>query len=212
MPLLPPLARTVATRLAEFDRIEPPRREQHAALARWIAAARAEPTAIARLNFICTHNSRRSHLAQLWAQAAAAHYNIDRLRAYSGGTEATACNPRAIAALQRAGFDITTLTPEDDNPIHLVRYSDHHPPIACFSKAYNHPPNPSANYAAIMVCNTADEACPIVRGCAARFAIQYHDPKAADNTPEEHTTYDQRSNQIAREMLYTMSLITSPMA
>ena len=28
-----------------------------------------------RLNFICTHNSRRSHLAQVWAQTMAEYFN-----------------------------------------------------------------------------------------------------------------------------------------
>ncbi len=32
-----------------------------------------------RLNLICTHNSRRSHLAQVWAQTAAAHFDIEKV-------------------------------------------------------------------------------------------------------------------------------------
>ena len=36
------------------------------------------------LNFICTHNSRRSHLAQLWAQAAAFYYGIPGVECFSG--------------------------------------------------------------------------------------------------------------------------------
>ena len=31
-----------------------------------------------RLNFICTHNSRRSHLCQVWAQTLSFYYNIKR--------------------------------------------------------------------------------------------------------------------------------------
>ena len=40
-----------------------------------------------RLNFICTHNSRRSHLSQVWAQTMAYHCNIQNVFCYSGGTE-----------------------------------------------------------------------------------------------------------------------------
>jgi arsenate reductase len=29
-----------------------------------------------RINFICTHNSRRSHLSQVWAQTMASYFNI----------------------------------------------------------------------------------------------------------------------------------------
>ncbi len=38
------------------------------------------------LNFICTHNSRRSHLAQVWAKVASAYYNIPNVHCYSGGS------------------------------------------------------------------------------------------------------------------------------
>ena len=55
------------------------------------------------LMFICTHNSRRSHMGQIWAAAAANHLGIDGVRTYSAGTEATAFNPNAIAALERTG-------------------------------------------------------------------------------------------------------------
>jgi arsenate reductase len=58
-----------------------------------------------RLNFICTHNSRRSQLSQVWAQTAAAYYGIDAT-CYSGGVEVTAFNERAVAALQRDGFKV----------------------------------------------------------------------------------------------------------
>jgi arsenate reductase len=48
-----------------------------------------------RLNFICTHNSRRSHLSQVWAQTASSYFNISNVFCYSGGTEATALFPMA---------------------------------------------------------------------------------------------------------------------
>ena len=31
---------------------------------------------VVNLNFICTHNSRRSHLSQLWAQIMATYFEI----------------------------------------------------------------------------------------------------------------------------------------
>ena len=57
-----------------------------------------------RLNLICTHNSRRSHLSQVWAQTAAAYYNIKNVFCYSGGTEATALYPLAAQTLEQFGF------------------------------------------------------------------------------------------------------------
>lgn len=71
------------------------------------------------LTFICTHNSRRSHISQIWAQTAAEYYNIPNVKCYSGGTEATAFNPRAVKAMEKAGFKIEKLD-DTDNPVYLV--------------------------------------------------------------------------------------------
>ena len=38
------------------------------------------------LNFICTHNSRRSHFSQIWAQVLADYFNIKKFKSFSGGT------------------------------------------------------------------------------------------------------------------------------
>ena len=35
-----------------------------------------------RLNFICTHNSRRSHLSQIWAQTMAFQFGIQKVYCY----------------------------------------------------------------------------------------------------------------------------------
>lgn len=189
-------------RAGEFDRIEPARREALDRLASCVRSGH-ESSEPVRLNFICTHNSRRSHFGQIWAAAAAARFGIDA-RTYSGGTEATAFNPRAVAAAARAGFRIEQPT-EDGNAVYLVRMGEHTPAMVCFSKAYDHPPNPSSGFAAVMVCGEADAACPAVFGEDFHLAIPYVDPKASDGTPEEAATYDERCAQIAREMLYAMS-------
>ena len=157
----------------------------------------------ADLLFICTHNSRRSQLGQLWATAAAAHFGVDGIRAYSGGTEVTAFNPRAIAAAERAGFRVAN--PGGENPRYRISFDDAAAPLVCFSKNYDDPSNPSADFVAVMTCSEADEACPVVLGAALRAPIRYEDPKAFDNTPEETASYDARSRQIATEMLYLFS-------
>jgi arsenate reductase len=53
------------------------------------------------INFICTHNSRRSHLSQVWAQVASAHFNIPNVHCYSGGTEETALFPKVAETLKQ---------------------------------------------------------------------------------------------------------------
>ncbi len=161
----------------------------------------------AKLTFICTHNSRRSHLSQIWAQVAAEFYGLDGIETYSGGTEATAFNPRAVAAMQRCGLKVIADDPTATNPRYSVYTSDSSAPQVCFSKAYGDPPNPSENYCAVMTCSQADDACPLVMGCDLRIPIRYEDPKVADDTEFEAQRYDERSAQICSEMLYMMSLV-----
>ncbi|AEI49901.1 arsenate-mycothiol transferase ArsC [Runella slithyformis] len=151
------------------------------------------------LTFICTHNSRRSHLGQVWAQVAAAYFGVENVHCFSGGTEGTACNPRTIGALERAGLAVTKNT-DSENPIYKIRFNDSSQPIIAFSKVYDRAPNPNRNFAAIMTCDHAEANCPFIPGAEKRLPIMYIDPKVSDDTPEETATYDARCRQIATEM------------
>jgi arsenate reductase (thioredoxin) len=159
-----------------------------------------------QLTYICTHNSRRSHFGQIWGATAAAYYGIPNVSTFSGGTEASAFNPRAIAACGRAGFVIAK-TSEGTNPVYTVAYTLDREPVTAFSKKYDDPANPQRDFCAVMTCSQADAACPIVRGAAARVATPYDDPKAFDGTPQETAKYDERCRQIATETLYVFSRV-----
>ena len=159
-----------------------------------------------RLNFICTHNSRRSHLSQIWAQTMAFHFQIQNVFCYSGGTEATAMFPKVGETLTNQGFDIQKIS-DTENPIYEVKFDDNQPAIICFSKTYFDDFNPKNNFGAIMTCNNADEGCPMVFGAEARFPIKYNDPKAFDGTPEMNEKYTERSLQIASEMYFVFNQI-----
>ena len=199
-----PLARYIEDRKAEFDVIPADRKAALEELAEFVATAR--DTGVARLNFICTHNSRRSHFGQVWAQVGAHHFGIDSLvETYRGGTEATAFNERAVGALRRAGLDVHPAA-ISDNPRFAVHYAADRAPMVCFSKKYDDASaNPTSGFAAVMTCAQADRGCPVVYGSVARFSTPYEDPKASDGSLEERDTYDERCAQIAREMLYVMS-------
>ncbi|MFC2110108.1 low molecular weight phosphatase family protein [Bacteroidota bacterium] len=159
-----------------------------------------------RINFICTHNSRRSHLSQVWAQTIASHFNIKNIFCYSGGTEATAMFPKAAETLQNSGFQIKTIS-KNENPIYSIKYADNEHPIIGFSKKMDDDFNPKSEFAAIMTCNSANEACPFVPGAEKRIPITFEDPKAFDNTPQQNEKYKERSLQIATELLYVFSQI-----
>ena len=161
-----------------------------------------------QLIFICTHNSRRSQFAQVWAQIAAAYFNIPA-RCSSGGVEVTACNERTIASLKRSGCKVSVIDKNIENPVYQVFYSEKANPIQLFSKIYDNPVNPNKNFAAIMTCSDADQNCPLIPGAEARIPLTYNDPKEYDNTASEALKYDQRSKQIASEMYYVFSKIKS---
>jgi len=188
----------------EFDQIPTERKELLQKLTAYVQA-QVDAGERVQLTFICTHNSRRSHLSQLWAQTAAYYYGIPRVQTYSGGTEATAFNPRAVKAVEKAGFQISS-SGDASNPVYLVHYSEEQPPVQAFSKVYDQGGNPTANFGAVMTCTHADENCPFIPG-ATRISLPFDDPKAFDDTPLEEAKYDERTRQIGREIFYAFSLV-----
>lgn len=159
-----------------------------------------------RLNFICTHNSRRSHLGQIWAQTLAFHFGIKNITCYSGGTEETAMFPKVGETLQNQGFEIEKLA-ETNNPIYAIKFDESELPIIAFSKKYDANFNPKSGFAAIMTCSSADEGCPFVFGSELRIAVRFDDPKAYDGTDLMNVKYEERSLEIASEMYYVFSQI-----
>jgi len=158
------------------------------------------------INFICTHNSRRSYFSQVWAQVAATHFNIPNVTCYSGGTEETALFPKVVETLTNQGFTILKLS-ETANPIYAIKYSDNILPVIGFSKKYDNLFNPISKFAAIMTCSQADNGCPFIAGAEERIPITFEDPKISDNTAEQTKIYSERSLQIATEMFYVFSKI-----
>ncbi|MEO7992042.1 MAG: protein-tyrosine-phosphatase [Chryseolinea sp.] len=189
----------------EFDLIPAQRKETLLELTQFVQS-KINAGLRVYLNFICTHNSRRSHLSQLWAQAAAHYYGIKNVFCFSGGTEATAFNLRAVKAMQEAGFNIT-VTKEGENPLYEVRYADGVDPVEAFSKKYDDPFNHNKDFAAIMTCSHADENCPLVLGASGRIALTYDDPKEFDGTPLEAAKYAERVHQIGREIFFVFSQV-----
>ena len=158
------------------------------------------------LNFICTHNSRRSHLAQIWAQTMACYFNIDQLFCFSGGTEATALYPSIKDTLERQGFEFE-ISSAGKNPHYHLLFSDDAPAIVAFSKKYDAPFNPSSNFAAIITCSQADENCPMIVGAEKKILMRYEDPKIYDYSPQETEKYTACSLQIACEIYFVFSEI-----
>jgi arsenate reductase len=127
---------------------------------------------------------------------------------YSGGTEATALFPMVAETLQRSGFQINKIS-KNENPVYSIKFTANEHPIIGFSKKLDDDFNPKSEFAAIMTCDSANEACPFVSGAEKRIPITFEDPKAFDNTPQQAEKYNERSLQIATEMLYVFSQVNS---
>jgi arsenate reductase len=204
-PVLIPLQKTIETLLGQFSQIPNERKHVIQELTDYVILKRKTHQAI-KLNFICTHNSRRSHISQLWAQTASYYFGIANVETYSGGTEATAFNPRAVKAMTNAGFDIT-LVKDGTNPVYEGRYSSTARCLTLFSKKYDDAFNPNSDFAAVMTCSHADENCPLVIGATKRIALTYNDPKDFDGTSQENQKYQERVHEIGREILYAFSQV-----
>jgi len=158
----------------------------------------------AYVTVICTHNSRRSHLGQLWLDVCAKYLNKTNLYSYSGGTKETALNLNIIHALHRVGCVLS-----NDGVAHNPRYTAHLGPRQTsgplFSKEYTHTFNPQKEFTAVMVCSEAAKACPFVPEALDTITLPYHDPKTFDGTAKVHSAYDACCLQVATEMFYVVS-------
>jgi hypothetical protein len=139
---------------------------------------------------------------------------VANVTAYSGGTEATACNIRTVQALRRAGFQVVRTfgaAPgaglQMPNPVYLAQFSEGQAAVKMYSKRFQDAGNPQKGFAALFCCDHAAASCPVVAGAALRAPLVYEDPKAADGSAVEAATYDERCRQIAREMLFLMARV-----
>ncbi len=156
------------------------------------------------LIFVCTHNSRRSQMAQSWSFIISRNFGLHEVRSFSAGTEVTAFNERALEALSRAGVLLEQVS-EGENPQYRIHSSDDARTLLTYSKLIEDQINPVANFATIMTCSTADDNCPVIAEADERISLRYSDPKADDDTPEEEKSYDERCFQIASELYYVYS-------
>mmetsp|Transcript_32627 Transcript_32627/g.44801 ORF Transcript_32627/g.44801 Transcript_32627/m.44801 type:complete len:226 (-) Transcript_32627:65-742(-) len=209
--LSPQLLEYILERTKEFSSISEERAEVLRRAAEKIRGKGDEKQIV----FVCTHNSRRSHYGQIWAQAAATHFGVEGIKTYSAGTETTACNPRTAASLVRAGFLVKQQGGEEEegrdasNPIYDIQCGPESRSYQLFSKTIKHPSLPKENFVAIMTCGHADQTCPVIRGTRTRVSLQYDDPKQFDDTPQEEKAYSDTCALVARELLFIFSHLLS---
>ncbi|QTD38317.1 hypothetical protein JL193_03180 [Polaribacter batillariae] len=160
---------------------------------------------VVNLNFICTHNSRRSQLGQVWGFYAADYFKLN-VQSFSGGTEVTAFHRNTVKTLQKAGFDFQVSDFSHQNPKYLISFSGNRKTILGFSKRFDHPDNKEP-FIAITTCNNADKNCPFIPTAIERFHLPFVDPKVSDNTSERRETYLKTNRKIAAEIYFIFSKV-----
>jgi arsenate reductase len=155
--------------------------------------------------YICTHNSRRSHFAQIWSEIAAHYFKLTNCFSYSGGTEVTRIHQNVLEALKQHGFEISE-SDDSINPKVVIQYGNDLG-VVCYSKTYDDDSNPQSDFIAIMTCDHADENCPFIPGAKQRIPLTYEDPKKHDDQENVIEKYSLKSEEIGREMLFLFSLV-----
>lgn len=151
------------------------------------------------LNFICTHNSRRSQMAQVWSFFAVEYFELKNIFPFSGGTEATAFHRNTVKTLQKAGFEFNVVDFSHQNPHYSISFKGSKNTLLGFSKTFDDETN-EYPYIAITTCDSADKNCPFIPDAIHRFHLPYTDPKLSDETPTKSEKYLEINQQIAAEI------------
>jgi arsenate reductase len=99
--------------------------------------------------FLCTGNSCRSQMAEGWARS----LRPDAMESYSAGTDPHGMNSAAVRVMAEAGVDIAN------------HWSKHVDELKAVPFDY-----------VITVCDSANEACPVLPGRAKRIHVGFDDP------------------------------------
>jgi arsenate reductase len=163
------------------------------------------------LNFICTHNSRRSQLGQVWSFYAANYFNVPTINSFSGGTEATAFYKNTVKTLQKVGFNFDVVEFSHENPKYAISFENSTNSILGFSKVFDNIQNPQP-FIAITTCNNADTNCPFIPTAIDRFHLPFVDPKFSDGSQEQDEIYLKTNKQIAAEVNFIFSEVKNRIA
>ncbi len=146
--------------------------------------------------FLCTHNSRRSQLCQIWGSILSKIYKID-LNFHSAGSEKTEVHKNIFYCLSNAGVKV------GDNKIHFEDLT-----INLRSKRLGE--IKAKKFIAIMTCSDAEKSCPTDPRSIKNIKIIYEDPKIFDNSEREKEEYYKTSKSIAEDLNYIIKKLVYP--
>lgn len=111
-----------------------------------------------RVLFLCTGNSCRSQMADGLIN----HDFVDRIEAFSAGTDPHGLNPRAVQVMKEIDIDIS-----GNSSDHISKYE---------GQAFDY---------VITLCGDANDKCPLFFGGVQRLHMGFEDPPKAKGTEEE---------------------------
>ena len=158
---------------------------------------RGEINSCNKIVFICTHNSRRSQLCEVWGSILSKRFNLD-LSFFSAGTEKTEVCGEAIKSLERAGMDFTIV----GNNILIQNKIELHSKTLDEIK--------EDEFISLITCSDAEKNCPIDPRSKKNIKLFYDDPKKYDGTKEESDEYDKTCKLIASELNRIFKLLVDP--
>ncbi len=153
---------------------------------------------VINLQFICSHNSRRSQFAQVWSFFAAHYFELN-INAFSGGNEISCFNRTTIKTLQKAGFYFQLSDFSHQNPKYEITFDGAKKQLIGFSKLVDDASNPK-KCIAITTCSEVDKNCPYFPNATYLFYLPFEDPKRADGTLRQEEIYMEINKQIAGEI------------
>ena len=202
--MYPEIELIISKLLFSFDSIPSPRKQKLIELAAQLKVALSCANEL-NLVFVCTHNSRRSHMGQLWGQLAAHYYGVNNVNSFSAGTEVTELNTNVIEMLQKVGCKVSTFQ-NVSNPAYLIEFGENQS-LTCFSKLMEHDANPKVDFFAIMMCTEAEANCPFIPGAIHRIGLPFEDPKVYDNTTMVSAAYLSTFEEIGLQILFLFNQI-----
>ena len=186
------LAQYIEARTTEFGLVETDRRLRLDAIASYVRSKVRQQRA-ASLLFLGRHNSRRSHLAQVWAQTVAAWCEVGVVISYSAGVQPTRLAPAAVDALRRAGFVVDL---GQDPSTAKVSFRADAPPMICYAKDYEALQVPQRNWCAVSVDAGVAAGFPALDEAEERVVLPLEDPDD-----------DALCARVARDLLYAFTQV-----
>lgn len=169
-----------------------------------------EKSKAVNLNFICSQNSRRSQLAQVWCSYAIEYYNLKGIQSFSGGTNVSSFYRNTVKTLQQVGFKFQIIEFSHQNPHYLISCKDCVQPVIGFSKLYDNEYNKKP-FTAITLCENTEIDCPIISGAVKRFYVPFISPKIYDSTLYQAEKYLELNKNIAGEIHFIFNHLNKTM-